>query len=54
MSYNGMPNPLTVASFAERLSRQPGLAFAVVTAVSLGIVTLNAIQAMNDRQSRER
>lgn len=56
MTFNGIPNPITVASFAERLSRQKGklgLVFAVVTAVSLGIVTMRAMQDMMDR-NRER
>jgi hypothetical protein len=56
MSKDYLPNPVTVASFAERLSRQGGrigLVFAVVTAVSLGIVTLRSLQDMAERD-RER
>jgi hypothetical protein len=52
------PNPLHVANFADRLGRQQdgkfGLVFQVVTAISLGVMTIKLLKDMSDDRTAGR
>jgi hypothetical protein len=52
---NYTPSPHSLGILAERMAKQQGLAFAVVTGLCLGLVMLNTWQnILNQRQASDR